>query len=126
MSGKLKYQDALISSISRSAVYQNWCYVRRMYNIFYSKYEDIWSIPLTISAGKKKERQGDAKTIGENLREDELKNNGKASEKSKSCKKQTCFFYDCINVSLMTDFAPRTPGLGGGAAAAYFGIKRCQ
>lgn len=89
MSGKLKYQDVLISSISRSVVYQNWCYVRRMYNISYSKYEDIWSVPLTISAGKKKERQGDAKTIGENLREDELENNGKASEKSKSCKNQT-------------------------------------
>jgi hypothetical protein len=126
MSGKLKYQDALISSISRSAVYQNWCYVRRIYNIFYSKYEDIWSLPLTISAGKKKERQGDAKTIAENLREDELKNNGKAPEKSKSCKNQTCFFYDYTNVSLMTDFAPGTPGLGGGAAAAYFGIKICQ
>ncbi|MGB7952682.1 MAG: hypothetical protein WCF23_01775 [Candidatus Nitrosopolaris sp.] len=97
-----------------------------MYNIFDSKYEDIWSVPLTISAGKKKERQGDAKTIGENLREDELKNNGKAPEKSKSCKNQTCFFYDYTNVSLMTDFAPRTPGLGGGAAAAYFGIKICQ
>jgi hypothetical protein len=124
MSGKLKYQDVLISSISRSAVYQNWCYVRRMYNISYSKYEDIWSVPLTISSGKKKERQGDAKTIGENLIEDELKNNGKASEKSKSCKNQT--FYDYSNVSLTTDFAPRTPGLGGGAAATYFGIKICQ
>ena len=39
---------------------------------------------------------------------------------------QTCFFYDYTNVSLMRDFAPGTPGLGGGAAAAYFGIKRCQ
>ena len=38
---------------------------------------------------------------------------------------QTCFFYDYTNVSLMTDFAPRTPGLGGGSAAAYFGIKIC-
>ena len=126
MSGKLKYQDVLISSISRSAVYQNWCYVRRMYNISYSKYEDIWSVPLTISAGKKKERQGDAKTIGKILEKMSLKIMEKLQKKSKSCKNQTCFFYDYTNVSLMTDFAPGTPGLGGGAAAAYFGIKICQ
>jgi len=26
----------------------------------------------------------------------------------------------------MADFVPRTQGLGGGAAAAYFGVKICQ
>ena len=49
----------------------------------------------------------------------------KLQKKSKSCKNQNCFF-DYTTESLMTDFAPRTPGLGWGAAAAYFGIKICQ
>ncbi|HET7148422.1 MAG TPA: hypothetical protein VFI73_07985 [Candidatus Nitrosopolaris sp.] len=80
------------------------------------------SIPLTISSGKRKERQGDA----QNLREDELRNNGKASEKSKNCKNQTCFFYDYTYVSPMPDFTSKTPGLGGRAPAADFGIKICQ
>ena len=97
-----------------------------MYHISYSKYEDIWSVPTTISAGKKKEREGEAKTIRENLREVERKNNGKYPEKSNSCKIQTCFFYDYTNVSVITNSAPRTPGLGGGAAATYFDIKICQ
>ena len=52
-----------------------------MYHIFYSKYEDTWSVPLTIFPWKKKERQGDAKTIGKILEKMKLKNNGKASEK---------------------------------------------
>ncbi len=82
-------------------------------------------LPINNVCGEK-ERQGDAKTIGENLREDELRNNGKDPEKRKNCKNQICFFYDYTSVSLMTDFAPRTPGLGGGAAAAYFGINICQ
>ncbi|MDQ6863433.1 MAG: hypothetical protein M3044_06385 [Thermoproteota archaeon] len=95
-----------------------------MYHISYSKYEDTWSVPLTIFASKKKETsrcQNNWKILEKMI----LKILEKLQKMSKSCKNQTCFF-DYTNESLMTDFAPRTPGLGWGAAAAYFGIKICQ
>ncbi|MRN69251.1 MAG: hypothetical protein FIO04_06065 [Nitrosopumilales archaeon] len=49
----------------------------------------------------------------------------KLQKRVKAARTRPVFFYDYSNVSLMTDFAPRTPGLGGGSAAAYFGIKIC-
>jgi hypothetical protein len=49
----------------------------------------------------------------------------KLQKRVKAARTRPVFFYDYTNVSLMTDFAPRTPGLGGGSAAAYFGIKIC-
>jgi hypothetical protein len=98
--GNVKISRCTDSSISRSAVYQNWWYVRRMYHISYSKYEDTWSVPLTIFPWKKKEtrRCQNNRKILEKM---SLKIMEKLQKKSKSCKNRTCFF-DYTNVSLMT------------------------